>query len=152
PPLDRTSLNRVRDNERLPRDFENSEQGLLEVQAYDEAVVNAARTPASVFFKSVRPEITYVQLIETPGRYRGEVVRIDGRLARVVQHDTLRMVEQAGVKHTYEVWLFSDHYRDREGKANPALLICPSIPAGIPLAEKVEKDVAVTFVGYFFKN
>src|SRR5262249_11366836 len=60
PALDRSYLNRVRDNQRLPRDFENSEQGLLEVQAYDEAVVNTARTPLSAFLKSVRPEITYV--------------------------------------------------------------------------------------------
>jgi len=93
-------------------------------------------------------------MIESPERYRGEVVQLEGRLARVVKHDTLRMVEQAGVEHTYEVWLYSDRFRDREGKANTALLICTSLPKGVPLAESMEgeKEIRVTFVGYFFKK
>ena len=74
-------------------------------------------------------------------------VRIEGRLGRVWRFEPMRMVEQAGVKELYELWLYNDQY----GKSNTAVLMTTALPPGIKPAQKVQGDVPVAFVGYFFK-
>jgi hypothetical protein len=148
PPLDPRNLDFVRDNQPLPIGAEDDERKAPEHMAYDEAVIYAHKTPVQAFLTSARPEVSYANLFAEPQRYRGQVVKIEGRLRRVFHLDPRDSERREGIKHVYELWL----YRERYGDPNPAVLICTSLPPGIKVTEEVKGEVPVTFVGYFFKK
>jgi hypothetical protein len=151
PPLGRVNLRAVQDRRPLPNGLEESERDAREALAYYEAVVNATKRPAGVFAEAALPHVTFAHLFNEPARYRGEVVRLEGRLRRVRRFEPMLMARQAGVKDLYEAWLLLSS-SDQTGVGNPACLISPSLPRGIPVAEQVPDDVRVAFVGYFFKR
>jgi hypothetical protein len=92
--------------------------------------------------------VTFFQVHNEPKRYRGEVVRIDGNLWRVLRHEPTLLEQQAGLSDVYEVWILNTKF----GRENPACLLCTQLPEGIKVAEEVKHHVPVSFVGYFFKK
>ncbi len=157
PPLDPRYIDGIKDNKRLPRDFDkggvidpkNDEQ--LEAFAYWDALSKAHRTRLEVFEASVQPEVTFAHLHNEPQRYRGKVVRIDGMLRRVRRFEPFLIEKQAGIKDVYEVWLVNDKYSAR-GQVNPVCLLCTQLPPGIKVTEDIHGAIPVSFVGYFFKK
>lgn len=150
-PLNRELLRAVVDGRPLPNGLEESERDAREALAYYEAVIKSRERPARVFLDAALPNVTFAHLFNEPARYRGEVVRLEGRLRRVRRFDPMLMVSQAGVKDLYEAWLLLSPY-DQTGVGNPACLVCAALPKGIPVAEQLKDDIDVAFVGYFFKR
>jgi hypothetical protein len=148
PPLDRRYLDGVVDGQPLPRSYDDDLDAQEEVFAYFDAILKASRTPRKVFLDAVRKEITYLNVHNEPKRYRGEIIRIDGDLARVIRHEPTLPEQQAGIKNVYEMWLLTDRF----GKGNTACLITTELPPGITVAEEVKGTKLVSFVGYFFKK
>lgn len=148
PVLNRTYLRTIKDGGPLPNGLEESERDAQELYAECEALLKADETPAALFLKAVRPDVTFAHLIKEPWRYRGEVVRIDGHLRRVRRWDPMVMVREAKIKDLYEVWLVNTQYT----LPNPAVLFCTRLPPGIKVTEKPDANVSVSFVGYFIKK
>jgi hypothetical protein len=118
----------------------------LEVEAYAQTLVLAHTTDTAALEKAARSDLTFVQLFHEPARYRGEIVRIKGRLKRVRRYnDPPEKARQAGVSHVYEGWLFNDDFG-----ANPVCCVFTDLPEGLRVAETMEERVE--FVGYFFKR
>src|SRR5262249_16470951 len=57
--------------------------GTPEATAYSNALAMAYYTSNRAFEKVARKDLTYAHLFNSPARYRGEVVRVEGRLRRV---------------------------------------------------------------------
>jgi hypothetical protein len=116
-----------------------------EARAYNYLVVQANATPVAAFSRSARRDLTFAHLFEEPGKYRGQVVHIEGRLGRLRRFDAPRMATLQGVSVLYEGWIFGDAYF-----SNPYCVIATAIPKSIPLGETLNHRVS--FDGYFFKR
>src|SRR5206468_719352 len=77
-------------------------------------------------------------------KYRGEVVRIEGRLKRVRDLGPTPALEADGIKHLYEGWVFSESYREYSH-----CVLFTELPPDVPVAEQLDKRVSLE--GYFFK-
>ncbi len=120
--------------------------GTLEEDAYNGTLVLAHRADAAAFDAAARGDLTYVQLFREPARYRGQVVRVEGRMKRVRRYDDPpEKAREAGVAHLYEGWLFNDDFG-----INPVCCVFTELPPGLRVAETMEERVR--FAGYFFKR
>ena len=118
----------------------------LEVEAYAQTLILAHTTATKALEKHARADLTFVQLFREPAKYRGEVVRIGGRMKRIRRYDDPpERARQAGISHIYEGWLFNDDFG-----ANPVCCVFTDLPEGLRVAETMEEKV--DFVGYFFKR
>jgi hypothetical protein len=116
-----------------------------EAQAYNYVLVQADAAPVAALAKSARKDLTFAHLFEEPGKYRGQVVHIEGRLGRLRRFDSPRLAAKQGVPALYEGWIFGDAYF-----SNPYCVIATSVPKSIPLGETLNHRVS--FDGYFFKR
>lgn len=116
-----------------------------EAQAYDEALLEAHRTPAAAFARTARLDVAYVHLWEQPALYRGEVVRVEGRMKRLLAFEAPEEVRDKGVEQIYEGWIFEQPYG-----GNPVCVVFTDLPQGMKLGKDVE--YFVRFDGYFFKK
>jgi hypothetical protein len=116
-----------------------------EAQAYNYLLLQADTTSAAGFARSARRDVTFAHLFEEPGKYRGQVVHIEGRLKRLRRFDAPRSAAKQGVPVLYEGWIFGEAYF-----SNPYCVIATAVPQSIPLAEKLDQHVS--FDGYFFKR
>jgi hypothetical protein len=140
--LDKALLLRIRDSRPIP----DIDSGDLEVDAWVEALICAARTPTETFFQEALDDVTYAHLFNEPKKYRGEPVRLSGRLKRVRRYDAPLSVQGPGnIRYYYEGWVFDDIYG-----ANPFCILFTELPPGVQVGEKM--DVPVEFAGYFFKK
>ncbi len=57
--------------------------------------------------------MTFAHLWNTPERYRGKVIPIQGRLARLRKNDATLAAQKQGVRYVYEGWIFgpTEHSR-----------------------------------------
>jgi hypothetical protein len=118
----------------------------LEVEAYARTLILAHWTDAAALDKAARRDLTYVQLFREAAKYRGQIVRISGRMKRIRRYDDPpELARQAGISHIYEGWLFNDDFG-----VNPVCCIFTDLPDGLRVAEKMEEHV--DFAGYFFKR
>jgi hypothetical protein len=147
PPLEPLYLKGVRDNRPLPNGLEESDADRLETFAYYDAVRKVDETSEARFLRSVDRDITFAHLYKRTADYRATVVRIEGELRRVRRFKPMKMLQDAGVKDLYEVWLRNDEY----GRGNLVTLICTKLPPGVEVAEQVPGRVKAAAVGYFFK-
>jgi hypothetical protein len=131
-------LERVRDEHGLSL-------GTLEVDAFDEFVIQANYTSNAAFVRAARHDLLYAHLFTEPARYRGQVVYLEGRLKRLLRCDPSEGAAARGVNDVYEGWVFNDAWG-----ANPFCIVFMEKPAALPLTEKMEQQVA--FAGYFYKK
>jgi hypothetical protein len=118
----------------------------LEVDAYARTLLLAHWTDAAALDKAARRDLTFVQLFREPAKYRGQLVRIGGRLKRVRRYDDPpQAAREGGVGHLYEGWLFNDDFG-----ANPVCCVFTDLPDGLRVAETMEERVE--FAGYYFKR
>jgi hypothetical protein len=122
-------------------------QQKFEFMAYTEALVNAARTPASAFAKSARENdwLTFAHLFQEPKRYRGKVIPVQGRLQRLRKMEATFEAEKLGVEWCYEGWVFTE-----TAYSPPVCVVFAHLPPGARIGENV--DYKVRFDGYFFKR
>jgi len=143
PPIDNLLIG-VKDRTPTPTSRRNAE----EFWGYCETIVRAAQTPAKAFATSARAHrtVTFAHLLNDPDRYRGQVIPVEGRLARLRQWEPPAYVKARGVKQLYEGWIF-DYTRG----TNPWCVIFADLPTGIQVGEQFKEDLPVRFEGYFFK-
>lgn len=148
-------LRRVLDPELIDRDrFVGIEDGRLrpsfrdnpdEYHSYLYVIGYAHDVPPEAMARAVKPEITYVHLLEHPTRYRGAVVRVDGRLRQLRQWDAPRSLWNDGIRDFYEGVIESDRYF-----AHRYYVVLTEMPAGIKPGDKL--DIPVTCYAFFFKR
>jgi hypothetical protein len=87
--------------------------------------------------------VAYAQLINQPDVYRGQSVRVSGRLLR--QSTKPAPANAHGIKEYHQLWL-----APRGGGEWPFVIYSLDLPAGFPRGSELSEDVAVD--GLFFKN
>lgn len=140
-PVDPDLLTGVEDKAPVRSAAEN----YYEARAYNYVLVQANATPAAALAKGARRDLSFAHLFEEPGKYRGQIVHIEGRLGRLRRFDAPRLAVKQGVPFIYEGWIFGDAYF-----SNPYCVIATAVPESIPLGETLNHRVA--FDGYFFKR
>jgi hypothetical protein len=115
-----------------------------ETVAYYNVMALAHKLPQTAIQKGARSDLTFTHFFEEPEKYRGEVVHIDGTLARVTRYDPSNYEKEAGIKDHYEGWI----YDPKNYGANPMCLVFSELPAGV---KEGKNNVAISFDGYFFK-
>ena len=107
-------------------------------------------SPAA-FKSALREDITYAHLLDDPVRYRGEVVRVEGRLLRINTFAPPHEVEFAGCSAVYEAWIFNEVFG-----ASPFCVVFTHWPDDLPRSylgqAKLNQIVRVRADGYFFKT
>lgn len=154
PTLDKALLNEVKDGRVFP-----TISGLLKSEVpkdidaayrlFNQMLVNGFEVPLEAFKKSGEENayVTYSHLMSPRGaaRYRGEVVRVQGRMMKLRKYDVTEAAKGHGFKFMYEAWIFGP-----TPGANPFCVFFPIAPAGIEPAEKMDRKV--TFYGYFLTD
>jgi hypothetical protein len=120
-------------------------QNYNEFLSYNYLLVLAHKTPQKALAKGARHDVTYAHLWEEPEKYRGQIVRVEGRLRRLRKFDSSRIAAKEGVPVLYEGWIFEEQYYH-----NPYCVIVSELPRGIQAGEQL--DYRVGFDGYFFKR
>jgi hypothetical protein len=142
PPIDALLVG-VKDKTRTPTPTSNLE----EFWGYSETIVLASRIGSQAFARSAREnrEATFAHVFNDPDHYRGKVVHVEGRLARLRCWPAPEYVKQRGVANLYEAWIF-----DATQGTNPWCVIFTDLPSGLDVGEKM--NVPVTADGFFFKK
>jgi len=117
----------------------------FEPQAYCEALWKASLVSLDAFANSTHMDVTYVDLFNSPWRYRGEVIHFEGKLRRIRRFDPPGMIAAKGIKDLYECWFFDPNHGP-----NPSCLVCSELPAGVVPGERLE--LKGRFDAYFFKK
>ncbi|MFO0841885.1 MAG: hypothetical protein U0797_05715 [Gemmataceae bacterium] len=125
--------------------------GGVEAEVYSRALIRANFTSSKAFKRAARKDVTYAHVYGEPARYRGTVVRVEGRLLRVNRFDPPHEAQEAGVNDVYEAWVFNEQLG-----TNPYCVLFTEWPAGLPrdlLGEgRIDRVVRVAIDGYFFKR
>jgi hypothetical protein len=121
--------------------------GEPEYEAYWRILVQAHYTSAKAFAKAARRDVTYVHLFNEPERYRGEVVRVSGRLIQLRRFDPPMEARAAGVCDLYEGWIMTDAFGE-----NPVCIAFTDLPSGLTVDNQRKYNEPVCFDGYFYKR
>lgn len=118
-----------------------------EYNAYNYFVLHARKVPPELLAKFARPELTFRVLFQADrGKYRGEIVHIEGKLLRLEWIGSNSALEAAGIKDLWEAWIFEDG-----ADGNPICVVLTELPPGIKPAPVIH-DTRASFDGYFFKR
>jgi hypothetical protein len=117
----------------------------FEPEAYCEALLKSSFVSLGAFANSARRDVTFADLFNYPGRYRGQVIHFEGQLRRIRHFDAPGMVAAKGIKDLYECWLFDTRYG-----LNPVCLVCTELPPGVEPGEHL--NLVASFDAYFFKK
>ena len=110
---------------------------------YNQALVNAFRTPPEAFAKSAQgnEDVTFAHLYNETWKYRGKVVPVKGYLKRLRKYDAPVAARAQGVKFVYEGWIALPTY-----KTHPLCVLFPVLPDRLKPAENM--NTWVEFNGY----
>jgi hypothetical protein len=126
----------------------NATQNRDEALAYDLLFLHAHRIPGEVLRSAARHDLTFAHLFGPErGKYRGELVHVEGRLRLLRRYDPPESLPEDAEKISdlYEGWVFIEDYGQ-----NPYCVVVSELPAGLKPAEKL--DVPVEVDAYFFKR
>src|SRR5207302_5396320 len=108
-------------------------------------LVLARKTSERALARGARRDVTYAHLWEEPGKHRGQIIHVEGRLRRLRKFDASRIAVKEGVPVLYEAWVFEEQYYH-----NPYCVIVSELPRGLRVGDKL--DDRAGFDGYFFKR
>ncbi len=111
---------------------------------YDFLIVASRKSPAS-FAEKTRTDVVYSQLIRQPAQYRGQVIHVQGRLARLLRHEAPVMLKLGGVSDLYEAWIY-----DEISRTHPYCVVFTELPPGLQTGDKLSKMVSCD--AFFFKK
>jgi hypothetical protein len=114
---------------------------------YAQALLQAFWTPAAAFAASAREnrDVTFAHMYNEPGKYRGKVIHVAGRLKRVRKQDAPVLVQNRGLKEFYEGWIFGQTL-----KSHPYWVLFPILPDGLQPSESLDRYVE--FDGYLIQR
>lgn len=125
--------------------------GGLEAEIYARVLVRAYYTSLRAFARATRRDVTYSHVMTEPERYRGTVVRVEGRLLRVNRYAPPPEAEAAGVSDLFEAWVFNEQVG-----TNPYCLVFsvwpPQLSTDLLGQPRIQQPVRVVFDGFFFKS
>lgn len=98
---------------------------------------------ANSLIQAAEGNVSYVQLDQQPGAYRGRLVGFKGRIHRIRQVEVGQNSE--GISHCYELIL-----KPQDGPPRPVVAYVLQLPTGLQPDEKLDEQVQLT--GFFFKN
>ena len=136
-------LNNIADDMPLPPLWLNRE----ELLAYDKVVLLAREMPADVLRRAARRDVTFADLFgEERGKYRGQLVHIEGRLKLLRRLDLPSTLEGMadGLNELYEGWIL-----DRPSEAHYCVVVS-ELPPDLKPAEEMDRPVECN--AYFFKR
>jgi len=90
-------------------------------------------------------DTNYTLLMTDSDRYRGQLVKVEGRLKRLAPIPVDKTA--TSIPALYEAWVFT-----ADSGKNPYRIVCTSIPEGIETAGNIRNNVRIQLVGYFFKR
>ncbi|MFO0944499.1 MAG: hypothetical protein U1D30_00925 [Planctomycetota bacterium] len=91
-----------------------------------------------------KKEVLFANLFNAPDEYRGQPVRIEGILRRLVRWDGKELKNAYGIPHFYEGWVFTE-----DQPHNPIQILFTRLPEGLKPGTELKENVS--FDGYFFK-
>lgn len=119
-----------------------------EAIGFSNVVIQAHRMPQEAIKRGAQKhrDLTYPHFMKQSEKYRGEVVHIEGTLARLRRYDPSRFTKAEGITAEYEGWLY-----DPKTYGNHAICIYfTELPPGFQVGEKLNEPIA--FDGFFFKR
>ncbi len=93
--------------------------------------------------RSAEGRVSFVQLFQQSGDYRGRIVRLRGTVRRAFPLRPPR--NEYGIDRYYQLWLFPD-----DNPSSPIILFCLDIPDGFPTGMTLIERAEVT--GFYFKR
>ena len=136
---------------RVVQDGFRTGNGGGESVVYNQFLKRAFFTSPKAFASGVKTDLTYTHLLGDPERYRGEVVRIDGRLLRINKFPPPHEVQEEGVSALYEAYIFNESFG-----SSPYCVVFTNWPEHLPLSylgqAKIKDTVRVRTDGYFVKT
>jgi hypothetical protein len=136
-------LTNIADDTRLPPLWLNRE----ELLAYDKLVLHAREMPSDLLRRAARRDVTFADLFgEERGKYRGQLIHIDGRLKLLRRLDLPSTLEGLadGLNELYEGWIL-----DRPSEAHYCVVVS-ELPPDLKPAEEMDRPVECN--AYFFKR
>lgn len=112
----------------------------IDFEAYYYLLNQARRADPDKLIEQAGNGVTYAQLLDEPGRYRGVSLHLAGRLFRLIDYKP--QANPFGIDKQYEGWLYT-----AGAGPLPYCLIMADLPTGIPTGEGIYTPVDV--VGYF---
>jgi hypothetical protein len=129
------------------RDRRDISVGVPEYEAFWQTLVLAHYTSANAFGRSARRDVTYANLFNEPEQYRGHVIRVSGRLIRLLAFPAPDEARADGLGTFYEGWIMTDPYGE-----NPMCLVFTDLPSGLQVDNERKYNDEVSFDGYFYKR
>jgi len=89
-------------------------------------------------------------IAEENSRFHGKLVTLHGRLRKLISYSAHE--NPYGVTQLYEAWIYpttSGRFSKKDARTNPVVVVCTSIPEGIPQGEDIAESVTIT--GYVFR-
>jgi hypothetical protein len=120
--------------------------GTIAAEPYFYLLDLARRNPPELLEQAARRDVTLAHLHSDPGRYRGQLVLLKGRLRRLLKDDF--ETNDYGLTTRYEGCLYTD-----EGGRTPYIVIVTEPPAAMPLGMIYEHvSVAGYFLGWWYHD
>jgi hypothetical protein len=132
--------------DKLP--IQNQEQNLYEARCYDQIVLHARRLPDDVLSRASARHVNFAHLFgDDRARYRGKLVRIEGRLRLLRQYDPPETLKgpEAGINQLFEGWVFADAFG-----GNPYCVVFSELPSDLAPTESIDRRVEAD--AFFFKR
>jgi hypothetical protein len=112
-----------------------------EMAAYDRVVGWVVNQPFSVLRKRARTDVSFNDLIQSPGKHRGQVIELELNVRQLLKSDAqipsgVQLYEARGFSNDSGCWLY--------------YTIVVDLPKDMPVGPHVDEQVR--FVGYFFKD
>ena len=115
---------------------------IKESAAYSILLKRVRDTPAKKLASDARHDVFFTHLWESPERFRGVPVHLEGTVVRALTHPVNENL--AARKQLYEAWIYTE-----ENRRAPDVVIFEEPPVGFPVGTQLH--LPVTFDGYFFK-
>ena len=145
--LDRNVLASVMDNQPLPGPTGRTRTAVEEAYIFQDALLKVLRIHQEAFERVANHDITVEVIDEAPVRFRGHVVKFDGRLRRIRQVDAPPALKQFGAAKLYDVWMTV-----QSGPISRLVRVLTPLSFNIAPTEDPPVAVELTVVGYYFKK
>jgi hypothetical protein len=103
----------------------------------------ALAQPFTELEQRAHTDVAFTRLWERPDEFRGELVRLDLHIRRVMEYPAEE--NSANVDKVYEVWGATS-----ESRTFPYVVVCPELPPGIRVSTELRQRGV--FVGYLLKT